>query len=280
MERDAAIHFLNQLRKARAAVLRDAEAVDALIHVFERMGMFLRHEIGCLADYAGVLGGVAGLSPLARKVPKQIPEDLHIPFSKLFESVREARNSAMHEGAYARHLASHAVKLALVLEDAITNDFESIRESTASTRIPKNTPMNGLGKIRDLMVPNPICAELWQPLSFIRQSMLENSFSFLPVRTSLGGESVWKLVSDLDLARYLRTAGGNEERQRRLVQSLDEVAKSGDIQLKDTIRFGPQDSISDLFMRCGGQKDWDGLPILVLRSSADLLGILTAFDLL
>jgi len=87
---DPKVYFLNQLRQARAAVLRDAEAVDALIHVFERMGMFLTGGIGCLGDYEGKLGSLAGLTPLARKLSKE----LHIPFGKLYSSVREARNSA------------------------------------------------------------------------------------------------------------------------------------------------------------------------------------------
>ena len=149
---DPKVYFLNQLRQARAAVLRDAEAVDALIHVFERMGMFLTGGIGCLGDYEGKLGSLAGLTPLARKLSKE----LHIPFGKLYSSVREARNSAMHEGAYARHLASHAVKLALILEDALSNGSEERRKSA----LPNLTPENPLMKIGELMVPNPICAEI------------------------------------------------------------------------------------------------------------------------
>ena len=167
---DSKPYFLNQLRQARAAVLRDAEAVDALIHVFERLGMFLRHKIGDLGDYGGVLGGVAGLSPLAR----QLPKECHTPFGKLYNSVRGARNSAMHEGAYARHLASHAVKVALILEDALSNGSDKSRKLT----FPNLTPEDALMKIGELMVPNPICAEIWQPLSFIRQAMLESSFSY------------------------------------------------------------------------------------------------------
>jgi len=44
-------------------------------------------------------------------------------FTALYESVRKARNAAVHEGALARHLAVHALEMALVLEDALmTND--------------------------------------------------------------------------------------------------------------------------------------------------------------
>ena len=265
---DSKPYFLNQLRQARAAVLRDAEEVDALIHIFERMGMFLRHGIGSLA----------GLSPLAR----QLPTEFHTPFGELYNSVREARNSAMHEGAYARHLASHAVKLALILEDSLCNGSgKDGSDKSLKSPFPKLVPEGALMKIGELMVPNPICAEIWQPLSFIRQTMLESSFSYLPVRTVPDGGSPWKLVSDLELARYLRTAEGAKDRNRRLVQPLADSQKPGGITLRDPKTYGPEELISAIFKQCDGNIVWDGLPILVVRSgSADLLGILTAFDLL
>jgi CBS domain-containing protein len=269
MERDAAVYFLNQLRQARYAVLRDAEAVDALIHVFERMGMFLLGNIGDLGHYQGVLGGLAGRSPLAREMERT----LHIPFNKLFESVREARNSAMHEGAYARHLASHAVKLALVLEDALMNDLDRSGETMASNLRLKDALMNEIG---DLMVSHPVCAEMWQPLSFIRQTMLENSFSFLPVKMTTGATSSWKLVCDLEVARYLHAAGTTEERKQRLLEPLkDAVQKTDALQLQDTIPCQANGCFRTLL------RDRKALPILVVREgAAELLGIVTAFDLL
>jgi hypothetical protein len=276
---DSKPYFLNELRQARAAVLRDAEAIDALIHVFERMGMFLRQRMGTLADCEGVLGSIAGLSPLAKKLPREF----HAPFGKLYKSMREARNSAMHEGAYARHLASHAVKLALILEDALSNG--SVKDGSGKSRkltFPNLAPEVALMKIGELMVPNAICAEIWQPLSFIRQSMLESSFSYLPVRTMRDGDSTWKLVSDLELARYLRTAEDAEDRKRRLVQPLADSQKPDGIQLRQPKTYGPEELISAIFKQGEGNIVWDGLPILVVRSNPakDLLGILTPFDLL
>ena len=38
-------------------------------------------------------------------------------------------------------------------------------------------------KIGDYMVPNPVCASDWQPVGFVRQMMLANSFSYIPVCT-------------------------------------------------------------------------------------------------
>ena len=247
------MYFLNLFRQARAKVLRDAEAAAAIIHVLEKMGMFLGGEMKCLGEYEGHIKSVACRSLLARKVPKELME-FHIPFAELYRSVREARNAAMHEGAYARHLTTHAVKLALLLESAL---------------------MNGLDLVRDLMVPNPVCAEMWQPLSFIRQTMLENSFSYLPVRTSVDPQAPWKLVSDASLALYLRAASDGECMKKRLVQSLADAEQTGGIKLLRTKQCHQEEPISSVLA------GWNGLLILVVRKdSTDLVGILTAFDLL
>ena len=158
MERDAAVYFLNQLRQARAAVLRDAEAFEEIIFVVERIGLFLTHRVDTLKGYQKRIEDEAKRSPLSYEVPSKVLSkwaDLHIPFTKLFDLVEDGRNWAMHQGAVARHLTNHATKLAIVLEDALMNDYD---------------------KVRDFMVENPVCAEMWQPLSFIRQRMLESSF--------------------------------------------------------------------------------------------------------
>ena len=73
--------------------------------------------------------------------------------------LKDGRNDALHQGACARHLANHAVQLALVLEDAL---------------------MPSEPKVSDFMVRDAICAAHWQPISFVRQQMLANSFSYLP----------------------------------------------------------------------------------------------------
>jgi hypothetical protein len=73
----------------------------------------------------------------------------------------------LHQGAFARRLTGHAIELSLVLEDALRRSLDS--------------PVVG-----DYMVRGPICAEPWQPISFIRQRMLANSFSFLTLTEHVG----------------------------------------------------------------------------------------------
>ena len=71
--------------------------------------------------------------------------------------------------------------------------------------------------VGDFMVRNPICAELWHPISFIRQALLANSFSFLPVRR----DTKWHLISDLQIATYLGAAAAGHERRQLLATKLE-----------------------------------------------------------
>jgi CBS domain-containing protein len=252
MEREAALHFRNQFRHARALVLRDAEAFDEIIFVVERMGMFLDPRVGTLKGFQRKIESEAHRSPLASEVPGKQPQ-LHIPFKELYDLVEDGRNWAMHQGAVARHLTGHATKLAIVLEDAL---------------------MHGYDMVRDFMVQNPVCAELWQPLSLIRQTMLENYFSFLPVNCGPEAAPAWKLVSDLDVARYLRAG---RARNLRLVDTLLHAQECGGIKLRVHNCCKPEDSASTAL------KDSEELPILVTdtgKAAGRLLGIVTTFDLL
>ena len=92
---DSKPYFLNQLRQARAAVLRDAEAVDALIHVFEGMGMFLRHNTGDLGAYEGVLEVSQASPPTGQATANAIPHSFWqaIQFSAGGPQLGHARGS-------------------------------------------------------------------------------------------------------------------------------------------------------------------------------------------
>ena len=123
--------------------------------------------------------------------------------------------------------------------------------------------------VGDYMVRNPTCAELWQPVSFIRQQMLANSFSFLPVRRPTD----WCIVSDLDIAIYLGT--DTSKRRQHLAKSLNATG----IVLQEA-KFCTVDTPLDeaLSMLNSYQK-----PLLVSLKDKDqntLVGIVTSFDLL
>lgn len=252
LNREIAMHFRDQLRDARATALKDAEAFEEVVFVLERIGVYVTGSIGNLADYAELLAQEASKSPLADSIPSALP-DWHAPFSTLYKLVRWARNDALHEGAYARHLTAHAVELSLILEDALMADTFSAR---------------------DFMVKDPICAYLWQPMSSVRRNMLVNSFSFLPVAVDASESPQWRLISDFSLAAYLRANPGCNERNRRLAKKLGEAVNEGLLNLIEAPECGPEDAVTTVLDRSQGR------PVLVLGPQRELRGIVTPFDVL
>ena len=251
MEQEVALHFRDQLRAARAVALRDAEAFQEIVFVLERLGAHLSNGMGNLGTYLGAIKDEALSSPMAVEVPRVLP-DFHQEFEAKYGIVREARNAALHEGALARHLTGNAVELSLVLEEAIMTEHQ---------------------QVGDFMVRNPVCAFMWQPLSFIRQTMLVNSFTYLPVPTETGEKTNWQLISDFRLAQYLRKDG--KVSKDRLIQRLLEAVKSGQMELLQAKTCSPQDKVEEVL------QGPEGLPTIVVSPDGkQLLGIVTSFDLL
>ena len=139
--------FRDQLRVARAVAFRDAESSSDIINAMEEIGAYLlgyRHSLGRCRE---AILDLAAQSPLAEKLPEQFPE-FHIPSSVLYDYA--------HQGACARHLTAHAVELSMMLEDSLMNtDFRA----------------------RDFMVPDPVVANPWEPLSLVRKKMLTNALA-------------------------------------------------------------------------------------------------------
>lgn len=247
---EATVYFRDQLREARAEILLDSEAYESIVLVLERIGRFLKPSSNGLAQCRDELDGIASMSPLAYSIPAKEP-DFHLGFATLYEAVRESRNFAVHEGALARHLSTHALDCALVLEDALMSNM-----STAG----------------QFMVRNPATAAPWQPLSFVRQIMLANSFSYLPVQLNCTHFSGWHLVSDVSLARALRSTS---ERRSRLAMSLNEAIESEVIKVHRAKEI-PVDTFIESILDTLNET-----PILVVSpKNGDLIGIVTAFDLL
>jgi hypothetical protein len=247
VNRSAAIAFSNQLREARYDALRDSEAFDGIIHAVERLGSFLHGKIADLHQYKPYIEKIARLSELPNA--SGASRDTYVPFSLLYELVREARNDALHQGAFARRLTGHAIELSLILEDALRQSVD-------------------LPVVSDYMVRNPTCAEDWQPVSFVRQQMLANSFSFLPVQF----DGRWCLVSDLEIACFL---GGPVGRKERLAIDL----RNSGIPLKNAGLCVANESITEA-LRIMGE---DSRPLLVfpeIGKNQPLVGIVTPFDFL
>lgn len=249
MQPEVKLWFRDRLREAREAAMRDAEGCDGIILVLERMGMVLTQKHGRLDGYALEICKQAECSPLALDCG-----DINTPFRELYEFVQRGRNKAYHEGAYGRHLTTHAVILSTILEHSLMQDATVVR---------------------DLMVQQPVCALTWQPISFIRQIMLVNSFSFLPVLVgSVTENRVWQLVSSQSVARYIRASENGAEIKKRLVTPLERAVDEG-LSLSQANTCLPSDLLTKVLNRV------DEKPTLVLHGQTnDLIGVLTSFDLL
>jgi hypothetical protein len=116
----ATLHFRDQLRAARAAALRDAEAYQQIIFVLERLGAYLLGRMANLGKYQDALGELAERCPMSTCVPNKLPI-FQTKFESKYALVRNARNSALHEGAFARNLTANSVELAIVIEEALMN---------------------------------------------------------------------------------------------------------------------------------------------------------------
>lgn len=254
MKPEAKMHFRDELRAARAAAYRDAEAFDQVLFAIERLGSFIARRNGTLHDFAAQLKEKAIHSPLAEDIPKQLP-DWHAPFSALYALLIIARNEALHQGAVARHLTTHAVELCIILEDAL---------------------MTGVSCARDFMVTNPICAHVWEPISSVRRTMLINAFSYLPVAIGTERNPDWRLVSDLAIAKYLRNAKNNGQRQKLLVADLGKASNENPMILIPAETCNPDDKIVSVLSKL------TGAPILVVDKTCrqNLRGLIMPFDVL
>lgn len=243
------VHFRDRFRGARAIALEDAEGFPAILNALEDFGAFLlgyRHSLG---RYRGKVVPFAQQSPLATKIPEK-NKAFHVTFEALYDLVCDARNDYAHQGACARHITEHAVQVALVLEDAL---------------------MKNAHQVRDFMVPEAVRVEAWQPLSFARQKMLLNSFSFLPIYY----DEEWKLVADRTIAGYVRDA--EKKRDIILSKTLEEAVREDGFDLLQAKTCEPDAPVDSVIEAMDDDK-----PFLVLDPDrpSGLLGIITAYDLL
>ncbi|HEU4391130.1 MAG TPA: hypothetical protein VFV34_25245 [Blastocatellia bacterium] len=249
LSKPARLACRDRLRDSRARASADAEGFQEILFAIERLGTAALDKVTALGSYEGRLRRIAESSPLAFCIPSKY-RWLFTPFDILFGLVRVARNDALHQGAYARHLTSHAIELSLILEDALTTDSATVA---------------------DFMVKGVVCAELWQPLAYLRQTMLANSFSFLPVKLADGN---WALVSDCALALALRRC--DQKRDDTLGLTLEKAIETKLIEPQPTTPIAPDLDVG------ASLTDMKGRPVLVHHPMhhSEVIGIITSFDLL
>ena len=213
-------------RDGRALILRDAESFHEAATKLEQIGQILSGKIrNGLGRYRDVLLELMEMSGQDR-----IDEN-----ERLFDVVKDARNMAVHEGSFARHLSSRLIDLFLILEEAI---------------------MTKLQRVVDIMVRNPVVAETWQMVANARRDLLANSFSFLPILHN----GKWQLIADSEVMRFLRNPS-DLSKNDRLSMSLDVTIKEESIRLISAKTCAPSDTIVYL------TEIIESFPVLIMADS-------------
>jgi len=179
------IYYRDNLRAARYAALADAEGFASICFAVEALGCRLleKEETMGAPLFVAELEQLAAKSTVLSDLSKTWPA-YFASFGVLFDSLKDARNMAMHTGVYARHVTTKAIDLCIGLEEALMNVEEADMAESAA----------------NYMVKTPISLEPWQPVARARQIMLTHSFSFLPVYIN----NKWMLLSEIELVKFLR----------------------------------------------------------------------------
>lgn len=242
-------HFRNRLREARYTALADAEGFQQICFAIEALGKRLNPKAkglgDCLAKLeelaASALDGTQGQP--APRCKKSLPA--------LLNSLREARNDMAHTGAYARHVASDGVTLCLLLEEAL---------------------MTKSLTVGDFMVPTPVTVQPWQTVADARHLLLANSFTYLPIWDE--ADRSWALLSDLELARYLRIEWPAHAKRRQHIAE----ARAGGLTLTKVIPVKTTDPLTDLLQNPEPPGLW--LVTAAGYPEGHLAGVLSPFELM
>jgi CBS-domain-containing membrane protein len=128
----------------------------------------------------------------------------------------------------------------------------------------------------ELMVRDICYAELDQPISYIRQRMLVNAFSYLPVRAN----GTVEMLSDVALAKWLRQMDWEEE-AKALAQTLAAARKSSSkLALTPATVLSADTLVNELVEKLSAEPNH--APVLLHRpdGKGDIVGLISAFDLL
>jgi hypothetical protein len=241
-----ALCFVNELKIARLGALADAEGWMPLVLAFERLGKFL------VNDRKANLGRARNeIISLGRDGLARCQEGIwgNIPVEILVNLVVDGRNEEFHGGSAARRFTSHCLELGILLEDGLKFFL---------------APM----KLKYVMTPNPACAELDLPLYCARRLMLENSFTWLPVKH----DASWFGISDHAIVSYANQCAPH---YGKTIRAAIEGPAESRLALVDLKTFDGEteiDAVISALKNC---------PVLVSGNVSDhVIGIVTAFDLL
>lgn len=248
---DERLHYRDRFRAARYSALADAEGFGDICFVIEALGLRLCGEEAAMGPYLKHIRPIAADSTVLSSLAAEFPA-LFTRFEALYETIRNARNDAMHTGVYARHATTSAIELCIGLEEALMTEQQIRRET-----------------VGDFMVKGPVTVEPWQPVAHARQLMLMHSFSYLPVYIDQ-----WLLVPEISMAKYLHR---NPHRKGLLATPIQEAAGNG-LDLVQANVVSPTTQISDLLK---AKTPNDGPMLWLVQDDRNhLCGLLSPFELM
>jgi hypothetical protein len=247
------IALRDRLRSARYAALANAEGFHEVCYAIEALGMRLHGAESTLNGYWPRIRDLSVHSPLFQDLPVRFPA-FFTRFDALYDTLRRARNDAMHLGSYARHATAAAVELCIGLEESLMNASES--------RLT----------VADYMVKTPTMVEAWQPIAYARQLMLTHSFSFLPIFH----KNRWKLLSELAIVGYLHPMN-RQDKAAALALSIQDAVGAG-LKLLPAKTVQSRDEVASLVAATAARPTptlW-----LVVETDNRLTGVLSPFELM
>ena len=267
----AARTLRTDVKCALTAVASGREGVATLLHQIERVAKY------ACADHEASLGKAEdALHKLVAEFAGFAIEGTRLGqmgWKRLYKLVKDARNDIAHTGTEAVLAETRTMALASVLLEALLGAGGD----------------DGMTKLGEVMVANPVCAHEWQTVADLRRTMLVTDFSELPV-AGCTTSGVWLTVTADRLATYL---GSDEnERRERMGRTLAEARKEACRLLK---LYCAPTATADTLVRDIPKRKGDGLnlPLMVTgdgrragtkpsaaENGGTPLGIVTAFDLL
>lgn len=259
LDPDAASELCCDLKNALTSFANGRAGVAELLHQIERTAKYVQGK-----PHASLWDAEDAMTRfVCRYAPGRIEDTGRhgVGFLDLYAKVRDARNDMAHTGTEAALAGARSSTMATVLMEAL---------AVAAERDDGQT-------MCDVMVSNPTCAHNWQTLADLRRTMLVNDYSILPISDGQCGDRTWACVEDEKLAKHLRD-GGRGRRTRTLGYERSEECGAG-MEILEAVAVGEGTTVESVLGK-------SRLPVVVTRPVAknakkrDLVGIVTAFDLL
>ena len=255
---DAARELRGNLKAALTRVASGRGDIGPLLHEVERVARYVsgRHKIA----FGQAAGAMRTLVELWSEWALEDTGLRGMPWDRLYSDVTDARNDVAHTGTEAVLARTRTMTLATVLMEALLG-------------VAGEGEVN---KLKDVMVPGPVCAHGWQTMADLRRTMLVTDYSELPMADGAFG-ATWKMVTADGLALFLAT-----QRDERLGMTLDDATKEEDspLRLHEAPTQGEDTAVREVRNGAGTATH---LPLIVTRDGRQgpiLVGIVTAFDLL